>query len=427
METIRLLLALAAHYSWAIRQYDVKNAFLHGDLEEEVYMRQPPGFTLGPPGTVCRLRKSLYGLKQSPRMWFGRFSSVMKAEGYLQSNGDATLFYRHSSAGVSILAVYVDDMLLTGSDVAEVSRLGEALAKAFEIKVLGSLRYFLGLEVAYSAQGIFVSQQKYAVDLLKLTGMTDCAPVTTPIDPNVKLGEGGDSPPVNHYQYQQIVGKLLYLTHTRPDISFAVNLLSQFMHAPCEVHRQPANRVIAYLKGCPGKGLLFPRGTDRTVKIYTDADFGGSIVDCRSTTGYCAFIFGSLISWKSSKQDKVSRSSAEAEYRALADGASEGQWIYGILADLRVQYEGPIHFLCDNKSTIALAKNPGLQGRIRHMERNRMFFKERMDEGIFDLEFVPSADQAADVLTKGLSKILLQRAVSKLCMDDIHTSLAGDC
>ena len=201
METVRLLLALAAHFQWVIRQFDVKNAFLHGDLTEEVYMQHPPGYSLGPPSTVCRLRKSLYGLKQSPRMWFGRFCSVMKAEGYVHSNGDSSLFVRHCPAGVSILVVYVDDILITGSDVTEASRLSAALARAFEIKALGPLRYFLGLEVAYSPRGIFVSQQHYTVDLLKLIGMTDCAPVRTLIDPNVKLGDGGDSPPVNHYQY----------------------------------------------------------------------------------------------------------------------------------------------------------------------------------------------------------------------------------
>ena len=302
METVRLLLALAAHFEWVIRQFDVKNAFLHGDLTEEVYMQPPPGYSLGPPGTVCRLRKSLYGLKQSPRMWFGRFSSVMKAEGYVHSNGDSSLFVRHCPAGVSILVVYVDDILITGSDVTEASRLSAALARAFEIKALGPLRYFLGLEVAYSSRGIFVSQQHYTVDLLKLTGMTDCAPVRTPIDPNVKLGDGGDSPPVNHYRYQQLVGKLIYLTHTRPDISFAVHLLSQFMHAPHEIHRQAAHRVLAYLKGCPGKGLHFPRSEDETVKVYTDADFAGSIVDCRSTTGYCTFVFGSLVSGKAASR-----------------------------------------------------------------------------------------------------------------------------
>ena len=191
-------------------------------------------------------------------MWFGSFSSVIKAEGYVHSNGDSSLFIRHCPAGVSILVVYIDDILITGSDVTEASRLSAALACAFEIKALGPLRYFLGLEVAYSSRGIFVSQQHYTMDLLKLTGMTDCAPVRTPIDPNVKLGDGGDSPPVNHYQYRQLVGKLIYLTHTRHDISFAIYLLSQFMHAPHEIHRQATHWVLAYLKGCLGRVCPFP-------------------------------------------------------------------------------------------------------------------------------------------------------------------------
>ena len=181
--------------------------------------------------------------------------------------------------------------------------------------------------------------------------------------------------------------------HTRLDISFVVHLLSQFVHAPHEIHRQAAYRVLAYLKGCPGKGLRFSPTIDETVRVYTDADFAGSIVDCRSTTGYYIFLFGSLVTWKSSKHDKVSRSSAEAEYRALANGASEAQWVHGILSDLRVQYRGPIHFFCDNKSTIALAKNLGQTGRIKHMERDRFFFKKQMDDGLFDLDFVPSSDQ----------------------------------
>ena len=262
-------------------------------------MQLPPGYSLGPLGTICRLGKSLYGLKQSPRMWFGRFS--FEAEGYAQSNGDSSLFHCHSPSGVSILVVYVDDILITGSDAAEAGRLSAALAQEFEIKALGPLWYFLGLEVAYTSRGIFVWQQKYIVDLLKLTDKTDCAPVRTPIDPSVKLGEGGDSPSVNHYQYQQLVGKLIYLTHKRPDISFAVHLLSQFMHAPHKIHRQAANRVLSYLKDCPGKGLLFLRSTDQTMKVYTDTDYSGSIVDYWSTNGYCRFIFGSLVTWKSCK------------------------------------------------------------------------------------------------------------------------------
>ena len=176
-------------------------------------MQHPLEFSLGPPRMVCRLQKSLYGLKQSPRMWFGKFTTVMCAQGYTQSNDDANLFFHHDPSGVTILVVYVDDILITRSDSTEATRLGTTLVVEFELKGLGPLRYFLGLEFAYLSRGIFVYQQKYTVDLLKLTGMVDCAPVRTPIGPNVKLGRGEDSPPVNHRQYQLLVGKLLYLTH----------------------------------------------------------------------------------------------------------------------------------------------------------------------------------------------------------------------
>jgi len=190
MNTVRVILSLAANYGWNLQQFDVKNAFLDGEIEEEIYMELPPGYGEKTAAkTVCRLKKAFYGLKQSPRAWFERFTKVMIGLGFKQSQGDHTLFIKHSkSRGVTVLLVYVDDIIVTGDDEEEQQLLGQHLAKEFEIKTLGKLKYFLGIEVAHSRKGIFISQQKYITDLLKETGRTTCKPASTPIDPNLKLG-----------------------------------------------------------------------------------------------------------------------------------------------------------------------------------------------------------------------------------------------
>ncbi|KAK2354846.1 putative mitochondrial protein [Trifolium repens] len=303
MNTVRVILSLAANYNWNLQQFDVKNAFLHGELEEEIYMDVPPGYREDmTANAVCRLKKALYGLKQSPRAWFGRFTKVMVGLGFKQSQGDHTLFVKHSeSGGVTVLLVYVDDIIVTGDDEEEQQMLAQHLAKEFEIKTLGKLKYFLGIEVAHSRKGIFISQQKYITDLLQETGKTACKPACTPIDPNVKLGNAEEDIAVNKEMYQRLVGKLIYLSHTRLDVAFAVSLVSQFMHQPKEIHLQAALRIVQYLKGTPGRGILFERNGSVGLEAYTDAYYAGSIVDRRSTTGYCTFLGGNLVTWKSKK------------------------------------------------------------------------------------------------------------------------------
>ena len=246
MNTVRILVSLAAHFDWPLLQYDVKNAFLHGDLDEEIYMSIPPGFEGNKTSDkVCKLKKALYGLKQSPRAWFSRFAKVMRDSGYRQSQGDHTLFFKHSaSGGVTALLVYVDDIIVTGNDEKEKDDLKKRLIQEFEIKELGRLKYFLGIEVAYSRQGIFVSQRKYVTDLLIETGKAACKPAATPIDSNQKLSEAREEPPVDKGMYQRLVGRLIYLTHTRPDIAYAVSVISQFMHDPREPHLQAAHRIL---------------------------------------------------------------------------------------------------------------------------------------------------------------------------------------
>lgn len=245
MNTVRILLSLAANQGWKLQQFDIKNAFLHGDLEEEIYMDVPPGFGSNTGQVVCRLKKALYGLKQSPRAWFGRFAKVMLNLGYKQSQGDHTLFVKHSAlGGVTALLVYVDDIIVTGDDLEGMGNLKQCLVKEFEVKELGKLKYFLGIEVAHSREGIFISQQKYIVDLLLETGKLGCKPAETPIEFNHKLGDALEDATVDKDLYQRLVGKLIYLSHTRPDIAYAVSVVSQFMHNPKESHLRAVYQIL---------------------------------------------------------------------------------------------------------------------------------------------------------------------------------------
>ncbi|KAL5739715.1 hypothetical protein ACOSP7_028607 [Xanthoceras sorbifolium] len=337
LNTVRVLLSLAANLEWPLKQFDVKNAFLHGELNEEVYMDLPPGFD-SKTGKVCTLKKALYGLKQSPRAWFRRLSTSMRKFGYQQSNSDNTLFFKHKGGKITILIVYVDDMIVIGNDDLEMTNLQRHLATEFEMKDLGVLRYFLGIEVARSKHGIFLSQRKYVLDLLTETGMLASKPTDTPMDQNHKLCECPDHPdrtPANKERYQRLVGKLIYLSHTRPDIAYAVSVVSQFMHAPTESHMDAVLRILRYLKGAPGRGLMFSKNEHLDIEGYTDADWAGNASDRRSTSGYFTFVGGNLVTWRSKKQTVVSQSSAEAEFRGIAQGITELLWLKNLLSDLR--------------------------------------------------------------------------------------------
>jgi hypothetical protein len=385
MNTVRTMISIAANRKWKLYQLDVKNAFLHGDLQEEVYMSIPPGFNSNETeGKVCRLKKSLYGLKQSQRAWFGRLCKEIRSLGYRQSNADHTLFFMHRNDKITLLDVYVDDIVITGNDDEEIRCLKKTLAKSFEVKDLGYLHYFLGIEVAYSAQGIYLSQRNYVLDLLAETGMLECRPASTLIEQNHGLiADSGD--PVDKGRYQRLVGRLIYLSHTRPDIAYAVSIVSRYMHDPRSGHLDVVNRILRYLKGCPGKGILFSNHGHLRVEGYTDADWAGCLDDRRSTSGYCMFVGGNLVSWRSKKQSVVARSTAEAEFRAMASALCELMWLKILLAELRLWDDTPLQLYCDNQATINLINNPVYHDRTKHVGIDRHFIKEKLDDRHFKL------------------------------------------
>jgi hypothetical protein len=262
LTTVRILLALASIKQWNLHQLDVNNAFLHGDLEEDVYMTILDGVTSTKPGQVCKLLKSLYGLKQASRKWYEKLTSLLIREGYTQSTADYSLFTLSTATDFTALLVYVDDIILAGTSLTEFDRIKRILDAQFKIKDLGVLKYFLGLEVAQSREGIHVSQRKYCLDLLKDSGLLGSKPVTTPLDPAVKLHNNEGKLFEDISQYRRLIGKLLYLTNTRPDIAYATQQLSQFLHRPTVTHYNAACRIIRYLKTSPGRGLLLPRHSD---------------------------------------------------------------------------------------------------------------------------------------------------------------------
>ena len=266
MVTVRAFLAIVASKNWELHQMDVHNAFLHGDLDEEVYMRLPPGFESSSPNKVCRLRKSLYGLKQAPRCWFAKLVSALKDYGFLQSYSDYSLFtYTRGSVQINVL-VYVDDLILSGNDSAALQTFKHYLSDCFHMKDLGSLKYFLGIEVARSATGIFLCQRKYTLDIVNETGLLGSKPVGFPIEQNHKLSLATGALLSDPESYRRLVGRLIYLAVTRPDLAYSVHILSQFMHEPRTDHWEAALRVVRYLKGTPGHGILLRSDSELTLQ-----------------------------------------------------------------------------------------------------------------------------------------------------------------
>jgi len=311
-------------------------------------------------------------------------------------------------------------MIVAGDDEHEKQILKEKLAAQFEMKDLGKLKYFLGIEVAYSKKGIFIFQRKYVIDLLKETCMINCKTTGVPIEQSHRIGSEGSST-VNKGQYQRLVGKLIYLAHTRLDIVYVVSVVSQFMHDPRERHLQVVNKILQYLKKSPGRGLLFKRNEKLIMEVYTDADYEESIIDRKSTSGYCMFLSGNLVTWKSKKQNVVARSSVEAEFRAMAQGVCELLWMRIILNDLQVACEEPMILYCDNKSVISIAHNPVQHDRTKYIEIDRHFIKEKLDSGLITTSYIPSGLQLADLFTKGLPTERFHNLTCKLRMIDIHS------
>ncbi|KAI5328775.1 hypothetical protein L3X38_028172 [Prunus dulcis] len=424
--TIRIVLHLAVTHGWPIRQLDVNNAFLHGTLLENVYMVQPPGFVdSNHPSYVCKLRKALYGLKQAPRAWYKELHSFLLSHGFVNAISDASLFLFKNGTTVIYFLVSVDDLLITGNNSTLVAKFIQLLATRFSVKDLGSLHYFLGVEVLPTATGLFLSQQKYIHDLLVNAKMDGAKAVSTPLSTTDSLMLHDGSPLTDPTPYRRLVGGLQYLSLTRPDISFAVNKLSQFMHSPSETHWQALKRLLRYLKGTISFGLHLCRRPSNRLYAFSDADWAGDHDDRKSTTGYVVYLGGNLISWSSRKQQSVSRSSTEAEYRAIAATTSELTWIQSLLRELGIPLPTPPVVSCDNIGAMFYCANPVLHSRMKHIEIDFQFVRDRVTRGLLQVSHVSTTDQLADALTKPLPRPRFHLLRSKIGVSDGATVLRG--
>ncbi|GJY63746.1 putative RNA-directed DNA polymerase [Tanacetum coccineum] len=398
---------------------DIQNAFLHGNLKEQVYMKQPLGF-IDPqrPNHVCLLHKSLYGLKQSPRAWFERLSKALFDLGFKGSKMDPSLFIYSSGDTLLYILVYVDDIIVTGNNKGTIDNIICQLGSVFALKDLGTLNYFLGIEIVPHVSGILLSQKKYILELLQSAGLSNCNPVSSPMVTSSSLSLDDSTAFSNPVKYRQVVGSLQYVTLSRPDIAFAVNKVCQYMHAPTENHWSAVKRILRYLHGTVEHGMLIRRSSGSTLQAFTDvlwkgnpdtsleafsdADWAGDSDDRRSTGGFAIYLGSNLISWTARKQRTVSRSSTEAEYKALADTVAELTWLQALLNELGIRSSSTPILWCDNLGATYLSANPIFHARTKHVEIDYHFVREKVAQGDLRVQHISTHDQIADIFTKPL-------------------------
>ncbi|GJV89252.1 ribonuclease H-like domain, reverse transcriptase, RNA-dependent DNA polymerase [Tanacetum coccineum] len=406
METIRLLLAIAANNKWQVHHLDVKSAFLHGDLQEEVYVTQPEGFIKRKDnGKVYRLIKALYGLRQAPRAWNIKLDNTLKSLDFKKCALEQAIYTRTERESILLVGVYVDDLIITGTPKREIDKFKDQMKEIFEMSDLGLLAYYLGIEVTQSGGDISIKQSAYARKILKEAGMLESNETIIPMDPGTRLMKTAEGTMVNSTEYRSLIGCLRYLLHTRPDLSYSVGLLSRFMQEPKEQHMKAIKKVLRYVKGTKDYGITYKHNGGNKIYGYSDSSYGVNTQEGKGTTGIIFYYGESPISWSTQKQATVALSSCESEFIAATAAATQALWLKRLLSRLTHSDEEKITILVDNKSAIALMKNPVFHGRSKHIDTKYHFIRECVERDDIQVEFVSGDYQKADILTKALPKI----------------------
>ena len=413
LTTIRVVLAMCATFDLHLDQLDVKTAFLHGELEEEIYMLQPEGFEeKGKENLVCKLKKSLYGLKQAPRCWYKRFDSFIISLGYNRLGSDYCSYYKRFEGDTDfiILLLYVDDMLVSSPNKDRVQELKAQLAREFDMKDLGPANKILGMQIHRDRRNrkIWLSQKNYLKKILRRFNMQDCKPISTPLPINHKLSSGmspsseAERMEMSRVPYASAVGSLMFaMICTRPDIAQAVGAVSRFMADPGKEHWSMVKRILRYIKVTSNVALCYG-GSEFTVKGYVDSDFAGDLDKRKSTTGYVFTLAGGAVSWVSKLQTVVALSTTEAEYMAATQACKEAIWIQRLLEELGHKQE-KITLFCDSQSALHLARNPAFHSRTKHIGVQYHFVREVVEKGNVDMKKIHTKDNLADALTKPIN------------------------
>ena len=421
IETIRLLVSLAAARGWEVHHLDVKTAFLHGELKETVYVTQPEGFEKkGSEGKVYKLNKALYGLRQAPRAWNHKLNEILYQLQFVKCTKEPSVYRKVVNGELLIVAVYVDDLFVTGTSKRNIDEFKANMSSKFEMSDLGTLSYYLGIEVCQHEGGITLTQRSYASKILESGGMDKCNPLHTPMELGLKLSKAENEREVDATMYRRNVGCLRYLLHTRPDLSYVVGVLSRFMQSPRDSHGVAMKQVLRYLRGSMTYGLVYERSSSSAPKLigYSDSSYNVHPDDGRSTTGHIFYVNNSPVSWSSQKQEVVALSSCEAEFMAGTEAARQAIWLRDLLSEITGKQSEKVVIRIDNQSAIALTKNPVFHGKSKHIHRRFHFIRECVESGQIEVEYVQGDKQKADILTKALGRIRFQEMRSYIGMKD---------
>jgi hypothetical protein len=379
LEAIRIFLAYACHKRFKVYQMDVKSSFLNGYLNEEVYMEQPEGFELSDnPNLVCKLKKALYGLKQAPCAWYHRLDTYLKDKGFKRGIVENNLYIKIEDNDLLIVLVYVDDIIFGCNKDSLVQRFSSAMESEFEMSMIGELSFFLGLQITQRSEGMFISQEKYLREMLKRFQMEDSKPVGTPMVIGCKLSKDDDSPDVDQSSYRSMIGSLLYITASRPDIMHVVGMVGRYQSAPKQSHLLAVKRIFRYLKETMNYGLWYPKNQNFQLSVYSDVDWANCMDERKITSGGAFFLGDSLVAWLSKKQGSISLSTTEAEYIAAATCCTQVLWMIQTLVDLEVKYATSIPIHCDNTSAISVSKNPVFHSKTKHIPITYHFLREHV-------------------------------------------------
>jgi len=419
LTTYRTIFALAALEQWEVHGMDVITAFLLGSLKEDIYMAQPKGFEKGK--LVCKLQKSLYGLKQAARIWNDKLHAFLIKIGFKRSTADYCL-YINAEMGIMIVT-WVDDLLVVGKG-SEIASVKVMLMKEFEMKDLGPIQYFLGMKISCDSSNgsITINQANYVQQILERFGMAASKAVPTPITQGTRLVSMNVDEPAESEEYQAIIGSVMYLMLcTRPDLTYSIQQLSQFCSEPSEIHLQTAKRVLRYMQGTATLGPKYTKDNDEAMKGYSDSDYAAG-EGRKSISGYVFTLGGSPVSWQAKKQSTVAQSTVESEFNALTQAVKEAIWLQRLLKDLGMSKYAPKTIYCDNQGAISLAKNPTQHAKTKHMDVQLEFVRDHVEKGTVTVEYCPTDVMPADLMTKALGKERHRKLIAMLGLEETATA-----